>query len=170
LIANLDKIKIFFTTFLLMLNFYWCFSQPSLPQRYMTVNPTQMLQFGTFFLTGISGGEVIVNWDGSRLSTGGIALLSSSPTAQPAIFEIKLCQGRNVTINYSSSTTLTGSNGGTLNLQIGPSEKGSSGVLFSTNNDCNFITPLRIGGKLQVPGNAIPGTYTGSFFITFNQE
>jgi hypothetical protein len=93
-----------------------------------------------------------------------------APTAQPAIFEIKLCQGRNVIITFSATTTLTGSNGGSLTLDIGPTEKGINGASFTSNSDCNFITPLRVGGTLNIPGTAIPGTYTGSFDITFNQE
>jgi hypothetical protein len=93
-----------------------------------------------------------------------------APIAQPAIFEVKLCQGRNVIITFSATTILTGSNGGSLTLNIGPTEKGISSANFTTNSDCNFVTPLRVGGTLNIPGTAIPGNYTGSFEITFNQE
>jgi hypothetical protein len=147
------------------------FSQPpSPPQRTLTVTATQALHFGTLCISGAGGGTVSVGWDGSRSLTGNILLLASAPVAQPAIFEVKLCQGRNVTITYDASTTLTGSNGGSLALDIGPTEKGLSGDHFSTNSDCNFITLLRVGGTLHVPGNVIPGIYTGSFNITFNQQ
>ena len=146
------------------------FAQPDLPQRSLTVTATQAIHFGTLCVTGGAGGTVTVGYDGTRTSTGNIALLSIAPTAQPAIFEIKLCQGRNVIITFSATTTLTGSNGGSLTLDIGPTEKGINGASFTTNSDCNFITPLRVGGTLHIPGTAIPGTYTGSFDITFNQE
>jgi hypothetical protein len=146
------------------------YAQPDLPQRTLTVTATQAIHFGTFCITGGAGGTVTVGYDGSRISTGDVLLLSAVPTAQPAIFEIKLCQGRNVIITFSATTTLTGSNGGSLTLDIGPTEKGISGASFTTNSDCNFITPLRVGGTLHVPGTAIPGTYTGDFEITFNQE
>jgi len=145
------------------------FAQPGLPPRTITVTPTQGIHFGTFCVSG-SGGTVTVGWDGSRSSTGNIALLAKAPTAQPAIFEIKLCQGRNVNITFSPTTTLTGSNGGSLTLDIGPTEKGGNNASFPTNSDCNFITPLRVGGMLHIPGTALSGTYTGSFDITFNQE
>jgi Domain of unknown function (DUF4402) len=143
---------------------------PPPPQRTLTVTATQSLHFGTLCCTGGAGGTVTVGWNGSRSSTGNILLLAIPPTAQPAIFEVKLCQGRTVTITFDATTTLTGSNGGSLTLDIGPTEKGITGSNFSTNSDCNFITPLRVGGTLHIPGNVIPGTYTGSFAITFVQQ
>lgn len=146
------------------------YSQPDLPQRTITVTATQAIHFGTFCVTGGAGGTVTVGYDGFRTSSGDILLLPIAPAAQPAIFEIKLCQGRNVTITFAASTTLTGSNGGSLTLDIGPTEKGISGSSFETNSDCSFITPLRVGGTLNVPGTALSGTYSGNFEIIFNQE
>jgi hypothetical protein len=109
-----------------------------------------------------------LGYDGSRSSTGNVVLLPTAPTATPAIFEIKLCQGRNVIISFDAFTMLSGDNGGSLKLDIGPTEKGINGATFSTNEDCNFITPLRVGGTLHIPDLALPGLYTGSFAITFN--
>jgi hypothetical protein len=111
-----------------------------------------------------------MGYDGSRSSTGNVTLLPTAPTATPAIFEIKLCQGRSVIISFDAFTMLAGDNGGSLKLDIGPTEKGINGAHFSTNNDCNFVTPLRVGGTLHIPDLALPGLYTGSFAITFNQE
>lgn len=146
------------------------FCQPALPQRFITVTSTQAIHFGTFCLTGGSGGTITLGFDGSRSSSGGIVLLSAAPYAKPAIFEVKICQGRNVSISFASSTILTGNNGGTLTLDIGPTEKGSNGSVFTTNSDCNFITPIRVGGTLHVPANATPGNYSGNFNITLIQE
>ena len=146
------------------------FAQPVLPQRTISITPTQGIHFGTFCLTSNAGGTVVVGYDGSRSKTGNIMLFSKSPMAHQAIFEIKLCQGRLVTITFDATTTLSGSNGGTMILDLGPTEKGPSGSSFSTNSDCNFITPLRMGGTLHVPGTAVPGTYTGTFAITFSQQ
>lgn len=143
-------------------------AQPILPQRTLTVTPTQAINFGSFCVSG-AGGTVTVGWNGSRSSGGGITLLAGDMPL-PAIFEVKLCQGRNVTITFAFSSILNGSNGGTLDLNMGPTERGGINAIFATNNDCNFITPLRVGGTLNVPGNAKPGIYTGSFEITFNQE
>jgi hypothetical protein len=168
-----DMKKRFSELLLLTIVLFFCvqisFAQPVLPQRSLTVTATQSIHFGTLFVTG-AGGTVTVGWDGSRTSSGSLTLLSMAPTSHPAIFEIKLCEGRNVSITFDPTINLTGSNGGSLTLDLGPTEKGPIGATFATNSDCNFITPLRMGGTLHVPGTAIPGTYTGSFAITFNQQ
>ena len=162
-------LKSLFLTMIFVVCASFSFAQPALPQRTITVTPTQAIHFGTFCVSG-SGGTVTVGWDGNRTSSGNVVLLAMSPTAQPAIFEIKLCQGRNVIITFDATTTLSCGVGESLTLEIGPTEKGGNNASFTANSDCNFITPLRVGGTLHVPGNAIPGTYTGSFNITFNQE
>lgn len=149
-------------------------AQPALPARTLSVEATQSLNFGTFCLSSSSapGGTVTVGWDGSRSYTGDIILLSGFPGHAPAIFEVNLCQGRNIIITYSATTVLTGNNGGSLTLNIGPTEKGGSGSSFPVNYNCQFITPLRVGGTLDVgPNMSNPGgVYTGSFSITFNQQ
>jgi hypothetical protein len=172
--GSLKMVGLFFKVLMVSMFFFFytgsSYAQPGLPPRIITVTPTQGIHFGTFCLTGGAGGTVTVGYDGSRTSSGSIALLPMTPTAQPAIFDIRLCQGRNVSITFDATTILTGSNGGSLTLDIGPTEKGPNGASFTVNNDCNFITPLRVGGTLHIPGTAVQGTYTGTFSITFNQE
>jgi hypothetical protein len=146
------------------------YSQPDLPQRTISITATQALHFGTFVLSGSGGGTVVLGYDGTRSSTGDISLSALAPVAQPAIFDIKLCQGRNVTITFDPTTTLTGSNGGSFTLNVGPTEKGVSGSQFPVYNDCDFITTLRVGGTLNIPGSSPAGIYTGTFYITFEQE
>ena len=149
------------------------FSQPQLPQRSITVVATQAINFGAFCLqtVGSSGGNVQIDWQGNRSATGQVVLLNSD-SYYPAIFEIQLCQGRNVIITYAPTAILTGSNGGSLTLNIGPTEKGGSGSSFQVNTDCNFVTRLRVGGTLVVGNNSANpgGNYTGNFSITFNQQ
>ena len=114
---------------------------------------------------------VQIDWQGNRSATGEVVLLNSD-SYYPAIFEIQLCQGRNVIITYAPTATLTGSNGGSLILNIGPTEKGGSGASFQVSTDCNFVTRLRVGGTLVVGNNSANpgGNYTGNFSITFNQQ
>lgn len=139
-----------------------------MPQREITVQSTQAIDFGIFYDTG-SGGTITVDWQGNRWVTGGIIALSNS-TVRPAIFEVKLCQGRNIKIIYDPTTTLNNGVGSPLTLNIGPTEKGISGSSFSVDTNCNFITALRVGATLIVPGGAARGTYSGNFFLTFTQE
>ena len=90
--SNCSFSKVLLLSIIILLSAQYSFTQPALPQRTITVTPIQAIHFGTFCLTGGAGGTVTVGYDGSRTSTGNILLLSISPTAQPAIFEIKLCQ------------------------------------------------------------------------------
>lgn len=143
------------------------FAQPVLPQRQITVMPTQPIDFGVFCVAG--AGTITVNYEGNVSTTGGVVSVDET-SVTPAIFEIKLCQGRTVTVDYDYSVWLAGSNGGQLELIVGPTEHGGNGAEFPVNNDCNFITVLRVGGTLDVPANAIPGVYIGSFPIALTQK
>lgn len=136
----------------------------------ITATQTQAINFGTYCVNGSSGGTVTVGWNGSRTSTGDIFLLNSKPMAQPAIFEIKLSTGRTVGFSYAPTGILNGSNGGSLTFDIGPSEYGVNGSTFTVNSDSNFFIPFKVGGTLHIPANAVQGTYSGNFYITFNQE
>lgn len=156
---------LFFTTVFLFMN--TAIAQPSLPSRVITVLPTQPLEFGVFFVR--SAGTIEVDYQGNVTTTGGVFSLNTG-TITPAIFEIKLCQGRKITLDYDYSVMLHGTNGGDLELVIGPTEKGSNGAEFDVDTNCNFITTLRVGGKLIVPANAVPGVYLGSFPVTFTQK
>jgi hypothetical protein len=168
----------------LKLPFFWViyffivsvYAQPSLPSRAFSVQATQSLNFGTFALTGGGDGILSIGTDGYRNAVQNVFLSELSPIAQPAIFEIRLCQGRNVIINFDATTPLTRIGGGQMNLNIGPAKREGittdlkNGDTFSIQNNCNFITILRVGGTLNIPSNSLPGQYTGSFEITFNQE
>ena len=144
------------------------YSQPALPQRSLTIAATQNLDFGKFYDSG-SGGTISVSWQGIRTTTGGIVAPASS-IVFPALIELKLCQGRSITITYPPTTTLYGSRGGSIILDVGPTEKGGNGAIFATEKNCNFITILRVGGTLHIPVNTTTGDYTGNFEITFEQQ
>ncbi len=154
---------------LLLFTYFFCinntYSQPLLPQKTISVAPTQPMNFGVFYVT--SAGTITVNWDGNVTTTGGVVAVSSYD-AHPAIFDITLCQGRNVTISYNPVTTI--SNNTPITLNIGDTEKGPSGTSFPVETSCTFITTLRVGGTLDIPNGTNTGVYTGSFFIDFTQE
>jgi hypothetical protein len=162
-----NKIKWLLLVLALLLSLNVSFGQPTLPQRTVQAFPIQPIDFGIFYDTG-SGGTISVDWRGVRTTTGGIVALSGS-IARPAIFDVKLCQGRNVIITYNP-TTIISNGANSITLQIDDTEKGPNGSSFPVNNNCNFITSLRVGGTLMVPAGAVNGVYSGSFELTFVQE
>ena len=132
------------------------------------MNPAQGLNFGSFS-HGPSGGNVIIYPNGTRSVTGDIVQLGSGLPFSPAIFEVEANPGTVVQIMNGPDVTLTGSNGGTMTLQLGSS---SSGSPFVTTAVPPALNEVRVGGTLMV-GNAIAnpgGAYSGSFMITFIQE
>jgi len=160
---------LFITSFLLI-GIGTSFAQPELPHRSLAVRAIQSIYFGSFCVTGTSGGTVTVGYDGSRTSLGDIILLSVSPLAQPAIFEIRLCHNQNISINYETPVVNLTGIGGSISLNIGPTDKGGNGARFTASTDCNTFTKLRVGGTLTVTGAALPGNYSGNFAINFIQE
>ncbi len=143
------------------------FAQPRLPSRSLSVTATQGIHFGTFCVTGETGGTITLTSNGIRSSIGEIILLDVPPLAQPAIFELKLCLSRTVYIYFDPpEVSLTGT-GGSLRLQLGPTDKGGNGAGFLINADCNYVTTLRVGGTLTATAAALPGNYSGPFAINF---
>lgn len=131
-------------------------------------NPAQGLNFGTF-THGPSGGTVIIYPNGTRSVTGSVVQLSSGTPFSPAIFEVEANLGTVVSILNGPNITLTGSNGGSMLMQIGASSTGSP---FITNVAPPGRTQVRIGGTLFV-GSALAnpgGNYSGTFMVTFIQE
>lgn len=146
---------------------------PSLPERTGILTVTQTLHFGDLTLkTGASSGTVTVDYNGSRTATGDVILLNMGNTAKPAIFQFKLCPGRTVIITYSPTVYLTGSNGGSILLHIGPTSCGISGAQFTSNKGCDDTHYVNVGGTIDIsPISSNPaGLYTGSFDLTFNQQ
>jgi hypothetical protein len=128
----------------------------------------QNLSFGAFY-HGNTGGTVMLAADGSRSATGDIVLLNLGVTYVNAIFEIEAPPGTIVSILNGPDATLTGSNGGSMSLNIGSS---SPAAPFSTTLSPPSRTQVNIGGTLTIGNNAAtpPGSYTGTFYITFNHE
>ncbi len=77
--------------------------------------------------------------------------------------------GSLISITNGPDATLTGSNGGTVSLHIGNSDPTSP---FNTTVSPQSRTPMNICGTLTIgnPAASPPGTYSGVFYVTFNQE
>ncbi|MCX6256690.1 MAG: DUF4402 domain-containing protein [Bacteroidia bacterium] len=131
------------------------------------VNPALGLVFGQF-THGPSGGTIIISPSGSRSATGSVIPLNGE-SYSTAIFEIEANPGTIVSMVFGPDAILTGSNGGSMTLQIGGSYPSSPLVT-------NAVPPLRtlvyVGGTLLVGGPLAnpPGSYYGTFYVTFFQE
>ena len=134
----------------------------------VTVNLSQNLSFGAFYHFNL-GGSVIIYADGSRSATGDVVLLNIGFPFSTGLFDIEGNPGTPVSILRGPDAILTGSNGGTLTLQLG--ETDPSGTFVIDVSPPNVVQ-LRIGGTLLV-GNPLanpPGDYSGTFDVTFVQE
>lgn len=132
------------------------------------VYSVQNMSFGAFS-HGPAGGSVIISTSGARSSTGSVVELNLGVSYYQAIFDVAAPEGNIISITNGSDATLTGSNGGSMTLQIGGSSPASPFVITMPSP---AHTPVSIGGTLLV-GNAAanpPGTYSGTFYVTFNQE
>jgi len=139
------------------------------PPRPISVyaNPAQGLCFGAFY-HGVIGGTVIVHPNGIRTTTGDVVPINMGFVISPAQFEIDANPGTLISV-LGSTTTLAGSNGGSITLNIGGTSPASP---FITTAIPPARTIVYVGGTLTV-GNMLanpPGNYSGTFQVTFIQE
>jgi len=134
----------------------------------LAVFNVQNMSFGAFSHGG-SGGTIAIAPAGTRSVTGTVTALNLGVSYYQAIFDIEAPNGAIISITNGPNATLTGSNGGTMSLQLGSSSPGSP---FINTIPAPGRTQVNIGGTLTV-GNSTanpPGTYSGTFYIIFNQE
>ncbi|MEP7277367.1 MAG: DUF4402 domain-containing protein [Bacteroidota bacterium] len=170
ILLHQNKIRLLLYVSMLLAGFsFSARAQPPPPRPIaIYVNPAQGLIFGAFF-QGASGGTVAIFPDGSRSVTGSLILANLGYPYSPAIFSVEANLGTAISIMNGPDVTLTGSNGGTINLHIGTASTGSS---FVTSVTPPSQTQVRIGGILTV-GNALAnpsGNYSGTFSVTFIQQ
>jgi hypothetical protein len=142
-------------------------NMPFPPPNQLQVFAVQQLSFGAFH-TGASGGTVVVSSTGSRTATGSVVLAGG--IAYQAIFNVRLIPGRLVQIQLGPQAQLTRiGGGGMMAMDVGPTDRGSS---FVTSGGHPFYNTVNVGGTLNV-GDILanpPGSYEGSFSVTFIQE
>jgi hypothetical protein len=138
------------------------------PPRPLQVSLYQNLSFGAV-IQGTIGGQIIIDPQGFRTVSGDIIPVFLSYSYYPAIFNVEAIPGSIITIVNGPDITLTGSNGGTLLMKIGPSIPGSPFVATQTPPLRNEV---RIGGTLFISNSAAnpAGNYIGTFSVTFIQQ
>jgi hypothetical protein len=139
------------------------------PPRPITITVTaQGLSFGAFS-QGAAGGTVTISSAGVRSATGDVILLGLGYTFSTALYELVGNPGTVVSILNGPDVALPRGGGGFMMLHIGASNPASP---FVINTVPPAFTQLNIGGTLTVSNPAAnpPGSYTGTFDITFIQE
>lgn len=133
----------------------------------LAISTVQDMKFGAFYL-GNTGGTIKIATNGTRSVTGSVVLLSMGIMYCQAIFDVQAPEGTIVSIWNGPDAPLTGSNGGSVSLHIDASNPVSP---FNSTVAPPGRTSVNIGGTITVPaGSPTPGTYSGSFYITFNNE
>jgi hypothetical protein len=134
----------------------------------ISVYTVQNISFGAFSI-GSTGGTVIISNSGARSVTGDVIPLNLGTLFFQSIFDIDAPLGSIVSILNGSDVTLAGSNGGSMSMHIGNSDPPGPFVITVPQPT---RTPVSIGGTLTAgtPVANPPGTYTGTFYITFNLE
>jgi hypothetical protein len=143
-----------------------CFWAVPVHGQVESVTTIENLGFGSFS-NGGSGGTIIVSSSGSRSSTGSIILLNLGQPHSQALFDVVAPAGTIISITNGTDATLNGNNGGVMTLTLGPSDPSSPFVA-----DPSGTTRVSLGGTLTIGSTASspPGTYTGSLYITFNNQ
>jgi hypothetical protein len=138
-----------------------------MPPRPVSVSLSQDLSFGA--LSPGTGGYVWVSPYGIRTASPGITLFTTGWPYHPAIFVIQGNAGTVVHCLLGPDAVLTGSNGGSLSVQLGPYTPGDPIILTSS---IPGQTQVYLGGRLSVSDIMAnpPGTYSGIFTVMFVQE
>ena len=161
------SIAISLILFLVPLNQLTAQEMPPRP-IHVTASMTNQLSFGAFY-HGSLGGSVIIYPSGMRAATGDVVLLSLGYIFSAGLFDVYGNPGTVVSLMSGPQSILTGSNGGTMTLQIGDTYPQSPFVLTSP---LHSSTQLWVGGTLFM-GNALanpPGSYSGTYELIFIQE
>lgn len=118
------------------------------------------LAFGNV-ASGTADGTVVIATDGTRTSTGGVALIDAGSVSNAAIFDITGLADATFTIEVPSSIiiqTSGGANQMTVNNFV--SNLGASSVL-----DENGEAKLQVGATLNVTAQQPAGMYSGTFDV-----
>jgi hypothetical protein len=131
------------------------------------VNTIQDLSFGAFS-QGSGGGTIVVSNKGIRSATGTVVPMNLGAAYYQAIFEVVAPHGTIISILNGPDTKLLGSNGGSMALHLGITDPQAP---FNVSSQTGK-TEIHIGATLTVDSIQAnpPGSYSGSIFLTFNNE
>lgn len=132
------------------------------------------LEFGTV-IPGNAGGTVVMDSAGNVATSGSVIHVDG--TQQPARFAGFGAFRQTVLINVDANSYILTRNGGTQTLLMDTLLIGSRPPIIINTNPRRFRIGnpdgyffFTIAGRLQVPANAVPGTYEGEFTVTLEYE
>lgn len=132
------------------------------------------LDFGDI-VPGDTPGVITMDSAGNVAVTGGVIHLEG--TQQPARFAGFGAFRQTVLINVDANSYILTRSGGTETMVMDTLLIGSQPPIIINTNPRRFriINPdgfffFTIAGRLQVPANAVPGTYEGEFAVTLEYE
>lgn len=128
----------------------------------LTIDNTRGLSFGSF-VAG-AGGTVAMSAGSERSATGSVVLLPSQ-NGQSAQFTVQGDSSATYTIDLPADSTvvLSGSGADMALTNFSSAPSGAGGQLDLTGSQV-----LSVGASLQVGGNQVSGSYSGSFNVTVN--
>jgi hypothetical protein len=132
------------------------------------VRTSRNLNFGSF-TAGNSGGNVSVSWNDLRTSTGDIVELNAGQPVSAALFDVYANPGTIIQIQDFGETVLTNGNGGAIYLTLDSFSTGQRTFVTQSTNT-QIPNEVFVGGTLRIPSDIsgnLPGTYSGTFTLTF---
>ncbi len=122
---------------------------------------TQSLDFGGIMSPEVDT-TVTISTNGVRSNPTGRAIFDPSNTGRNGTFEVFGTSNITFYVTLPSSAILTGSNGGSLTVNNFTATVGSNGLAL----DSQGLNTFNVGGTLNIPAHATPGTYQGTYDIT----
>ncbi|OSZ78342.1 hypothetical protein CAP35_08790 [Chitinophagaceae bacterium IBVUCB1] len=133
----------------------------------ISINKTTDMDFGNVAVSTQSGGTVVLNPAGGRVSTGGVSLPTTSGSPQPASFSVTGESNYSYTITLPTSATLGDGLGNTMIINSFTSTPQSIGTLNAGTQNLSVGATLSVNAGQQA-GNYSTQTGGSSFNVTVN--
>lgn len=133
------------------------------------VTANQELAFGSF-VTGSTGGTVVISPEGNRSVTGTVTGLAFSPVSA-AVFEVSVKGNKRfIHFQFQEPAQLIRS-GGSESMTVTNFTSDKPGNSFVTTSGSETYT-VNVGATLNVQNSTVnpPGDYNGTFSVTFIRE
>ena len=126
----------------------------------VTVDETQVLDFGTVLAPTGSAKKVTISTDGTR-SADDNSILVGTNTGKAAIFDVTGAENQQITIQSIGNTTLSGT-GEPMTVNNFVTDPASTLTLSGTKGQ------IKVGADLTVGASQAEGEYSGTYTITVN--